>query len=86
MSAIDHTDNAREGREMRTDFENLADGARVILHPNSSNPLHNTPITATYQAGYFYCDGSDPRDGPDYYWRDVLQYNDGFVEEQEVEA
>jgi hypothetical protein len=63
---------------MRTDFENLEDGQRVILYPNASNPLHKRPVTATYQSGYFYCDGTDPTLGPDYYWRDVLVYNDGF--------
>lgn len=63
---------------MRTDFEKLEDGARITLYPNSSNPLHTSPIKATYQGGYFYCDDSPAIDGPDYYWRDVLVYNDGF--------
>lgn len=65
---------------MRTDFENLEDGARITLHPNSENPLHKKPVAATYSGGYFYCDGSDPADGPDYYFRDVSAYNRGFVE------
>lgn len=64
---------------LRTDFDNLADGDRVTLHPNSNNPLHKKPITATYSCGYFWCDGSDPMDGPDYYLGDVLAYNDGFT-------
>jgi hypothetical protein len=66
---------------MRTDIENLKDGDRVVLHPNSLNQLHKRPISATFQAGYFYCDGSNAIDGPDYYWRDVLEFNDGFEDE-----
>lgn len=54
----------------------LKDGDRVMLHPNASNPLHKRPVLASYQAGYFYCDGTDPMDGPDYYWNDVATYND----------
>lgn len=64
---------------MRTDFENLQDGDRITLHPNSTNPLHKTPQVATFMGGYFHCDDSDPLDGPDYYWRDVALYNDGFT-------
>jgi hypothetical protein len=63
---------------LRTDFENLEDGATVILHPNEASPLHKEPVKATFQSGYFYCEGSDPMDGPDYYFGDVLAYNDGF--------
>lgn len=63
---------------MRTDFENLEDGARITLFPNALNPLHKKPVIATMQSGYFLCDGSDPMDGPDYYFGDVLTYNDGF--------
>ena len=63
---------------MRTDWENLEDGARIQLYPNNTNPLHDKPVRATYQSGYFWCDGTDPMEGPDYYWRDVLVYNDGF--------
>ena len=66
--------------KMRTDFENLTDGQRVKLHPTETNPLHKTPVVATFQSGYFYCDGSDPMDGPDYYFGDVLKYNHGFVD------
>ena len=64
---------------MRTDFENLKDGNRITLHPNADNPLHREPVAATYQSGYFYCDGTNPMDGPDYYLGDVLAYNDGFT-------
>lgn len=64
---------------MRTDFENLQDGEQVILHPNAGNPLHKKPVKATYSQGYFYCEGTDPMDGPDYYFRDVLLHNDGFT-------
>lgn len=63
---------------MRTDFEALCDGARITLHPNNENPLHKQPVTATYAGGYFYCDGSPPEEGPDYYMGDVLQFNSGF--------
>ena len=63
---------------MRQDFENLQDGDRIVLHPNGDNPLHRKPIAATYQGGYFYCDGSPAHEGPDYYMGDVLAYNDGF--------
>lgn len=64
---------------MRTDFENLSDGDVVTLHPNASNPLHKRPVEATYQSGYYYCKGTDPRTGPDYYFRDVQAYNHGFT-------
>lgn len=63
---------------MRTDFENLKDGDKVKLLPNANNPLHKKPVVATYASGYFYCEGSKPQDGPDYYFGDVLTYNDGF--------
>lgn len=61
---------------MTADITQLQDGTRVRLRPNASNPLHKRPVLATYQHGYFYCDGSDPCDGPDYHLRDVLAYND----------
>lgn len=64
---------------MRTDFENLEDGDRVVLHPNESNPLHNSPVKATYVSGYFYCDETNPEKGPDYYFGDAFKYNSGFV-------
>lgn len=64
--------------EMRTDFENLQDGDRITLFPNSANPLHKRPKAATYSSGYFYCDGTSPIDGPDYYFTDVRAFNDGF--------
>ena len=56
-------------------IEDLEDGEQVILYPNADNPLHKQPIRATHQGGYFYCDGSKPEDGPDYYFGDVLRYN-----------
>ena len=59
-------------------FENLTDGTEIILHPNDANPLHKKPIKATVQSGYFYCEGSNPADGPDYYFGDVLAYNHGY--------
>lgn len=63
---------------MRTDFENLKDGERITLIPNASNPLHKKPVQTTHQSGFFHCDGSNPEDGPDYYFGDVRTYNDGF--------
>ena len=63
---------------MRTDFEKLNDGDSVILYPNRDNPLHTNPVKAVYQSGYFYCNGTPAYDGPDYYFGDVLKYNDGF--------
>jgi len=66
---------------LRTDFENLKDGDAVKLYPNGNNPLHNPkngPVNATYSGGYFYCEGSNPVDGPDYYMGDVMLYNDCF--------
>lgn len=66
---------------MRTDFENLDDGSRIRLYPNNSNPLHKKPVVATYSSGYFYCDGTPPMEGPDYYFGDVMAYNDGFEDE-----
>lgn len=67
---------------MRTDFENLQDGERITLHPNAENLLHKKPVNAIFSSGYFYCDGSKPEDGPDYYFGDVLRYNDGFTEQE----
>lgn len=64
---------------MRTDFENLEDGDRILLYPNESNLLHNKPMVTTYSNGYYYCDSSDPMKGPDYYFRDVALYNSGFA-------
>lgn len=64
---------------MRVDFENLQDGASVTLHPRPDNPLHKKPIVATYAGGYFYCEGSPPEEGPDYYLGDVLAFNEGFT-------
>lgn len=67
-----------EGVDMRTDFENIQDGDRVQLYPNATNPIHNKSTRATYQSGYYYCDDTNPADGPDYYFRDVAVYNEGF--------
>lgn len=65
--------------EKNSEILSLKDGQRVRLFPNAENPLHNKPVSAMYSKGYFYVDGSDPiMDGPDYYFGDVLIYNDGF--------
>jgi len=66
---------------MREDFQNIEDGQSVILHPRPDNPLHKRPVKAVQQSGYFYCDGTDPMEGPDYYFGDVLKYNEGFTAE-----
>ena len=63
---------------MITDFENIKDGQNVRLFPNAQNPLHKKPVAATFHSGYFYCAGSNPADGPDYYFGDVALYNDGY--------
>jgi hypothetical protein len=67
---------------MDTDINSLPDGSRVTLHPNSNNPLHKKPVQAFFSGGYFYCDGTSADQGPDYYFRDVLQFNDGWTIEQ----
>lgn len=54
------------------------DGIKVLLRPNANNPIHKQPVTAFYQSGYFYCEGSNPADGPDYYLGDVSAYNDSI--------
>ena len=61
---------------MITDLSSLRDGDVVLLRPKPGNPLHRQPVKAMFQSGYFYCVGTDPMDGPDYYWRDVLVHND----------
>ena len=58
------------------DVNSLNDGDRVSLTPNAANPLHKRPVEATYSGGYFYCDGTSPMDGPDYYFGDVMAYNE----------
>ena len=62
----------------RTDLESLKNGDRVTLFPKPDNPLHSKPIQAIYNGGFFFCDGTDPEEGPDYYVRDVLRFNEGF--------
>lgn len=58
------------------ELESLTDGDRVRLYPNCENRLHTKPVMATYADGYFFCDGTDPMEGPDYYEGDVMRYND----------
>lgn len=66
-------------KPLQDNLEDLENGSVVILHPNKYNPIHKKPISATYQDGYFYCKGSDPLNGPDYYWGDILAYCHGWV-------
>lgn len=49
-------------------------GTDVMLIPKCDNPLHSTPITAWFYNGYFYCEGSNITEGPDYSIRDVFNY------------
>ena len=52
----------------------LEDGDRVMIYPNSKNPIHRAPVEATFSGGYLYCDGTDRSEVPDYYWRDATLY------------
>ena len=63
---------------IRTDFDAIPDGATIILHPREANPLHRAPVEATHSIGFFYCKGSDPTDGPDYWVGDVRMFCDGW--------
>ena len=63
---------------MRDDFENLTDGTRLVLHPRGTNPLHKRAVKAVFSGGYFFCDGTSPEDGPDYYMGDVFTYCEGY--------
>lgn len=64
---------------MRTDFDQIPNDSRVTLHPRPDNPLHDKPVGAFFSNGYFYCDGNDGADGPDYYLGDVLKFIVGFT-------
>jgi hypothetical protein len=63
---------------IRTDFDQIEDGATVMLIPNVHNPLHRSMVKALYSGGYFYCEGTNPTEGPDYYLGDVARYNVGY--------
>lgn len=39
---------------MRTDFDQIDDGASVMLIPNANNPLHRSMTKAVYANGYFH--------------------------------
>ena len=56
-------------------LNSVEDGSKVMITPNVDNPIHKQPVEATFSGGYFMCEGSDPMDGPDYYFRDVFQFN-----------
>ena len=64
--------------EARRDFEAILDGQKIRLFPKSNNPLHKKPFIAIHQYGYFYCEGTRPTEGADYYFGDVAMYNDHF--------
>ncbi len=63
------------------------DGSIVDWGPDKAGLLHvahqgyatEAEAEATYSSGYFYCKGTPPEEGPDYYMGDVLAYNDGFL-------
>jgi hypothetical protein len=63
---------------MNTNFDALADGTTITLHPRADNPLHKKPVKAVYSGGYFYSEGTPPEEGPDYYMGDVLTYCEGY--------
>ena len=63
---------------MRFDFDKISNGSRVRLFPRENNPIHKKPVNATYADGYFFCDGSKPELGADYYLGDVATYNVGY--------
>lgn len=65
----------------RTDFHNIEEGQRVTLHPADANLIHREPVVATYSAGYFFCDGTDPECGPDYSLSDVAAFCRGWEAE-----
>ena len=77
-SFAETSDNIFKETNMRTDFDKIESGQWIMLFPNDSNPLHKSPIKAFYNEGYYYCEGTDPNEGPDYYFRDVGQYNHGY--------
>lgn len=63
---------------MRHDFEGIPDGSTITLHPADANMLHRAPVKATRSGFYFFCEGSDPTDGPDYSMRDVSAFCEGW--------
>lgn len=65
--------------ELRTDFDALEDGEGIMIYPRPDNPLHKKPKAAVHSGGYFYCEGTPPTQGPDYYLGDVLTFNEGFT-------
>lgn len=80
--ALTHVEIVPAPPAIRTDFETLKDGARIVLHPRPENPLHRYPIKALYMSGYFYCEGTPAEEGPDYYTGDVLRFNVGFSDDE----
>lgn len=64
--------------QLNTDLSVLQNGDAVILYPNENNMLHRRPYLAIFSSGYFFVEGSNPKEGPDYAFNDVLEYNIGF--------
>lgn len=63
---------------LRHDFENIPEDADVILHPAEANPVHREPVKAMRIGIYFFCEGTDPERGPDYYLGDVAAFCEGW--------
>ena len=67
---------------MKTDWDELFKSdymGAVKLYPNDQNLLYKKPVILSYSNGYFYSN-----EGPDFYFRDVADWNDGYeiVKEQ----
>jgi len=63
---------------MRTDFENIADGARVLLQPKAGNAGFIKPTFATLIGDVFYADGSHAMGEPDCYLLGAADLYEGF--------
>ena len=64
---------------MRHDFQNIPEGADVILHPADANLIHREPVKATRLGDYFYCEGTDPlRMGADYGLGEIAAFMRGY--------
>ena len=62
---------------MRNDWENIKDGDRLVIYPNSENPLYKKAGNFFFTDGCYFHE-TNYVEGPDYYFRDVARYNHGF--------